>query len=172
MNSILKRRFIAVIGPGGDISDSPICVFAENLGYELACSGFGLVTGGKDGVMEAVSRGFFGYEGDRGPVVGIIPDADYEKANAYCEVVIPTGMGTARNSLVVNTAEAVIALGGGAGTLSELAFAWQKGKRILCVKGFGGWSEQLAGVSIDKRSPQVTIAVNSVEEIIDQLGTK
>ena len=92
-----------------------------------------LVCGGLGGVMEAACRGA---KGGGGTTVGILPGADRGEANEFVDVAIPTGLGEARNALVVRAAEALIAVGGGYGTLSEIALALKAGKRVV---GLGSW---------------------------------
>jgi uncharacterized protein (TIGR00725 family) len=92
-----------------------------------------LVCGGLGGVMEAACRGA---KGAGGTTVGILPGTDRSEANEFVDVAIPTGLGEARNALVVRTAHALIAVGGGYGTLSEIALALKAGKRVV---GLGSW---------------------------------
>jgi uncharacterized protein (TIGR00725 family) len=92
-----------------------------------------LVTGGLGGVMEAACRGA---REAGGTTIGILPGSDRSAANAYVGIAIPTGLGEARNALVVRAADALIAIGGGYGTLSEIAFALKAGKRVV---GLGTW---------------------------------
>lgn len=89
--------------------------------------------GGLGGVMEAACSGA---QGAGGTTVGILPGLDRSEANAYVDVAIATGLGEARNALVVRAADAVIAIGGGYGTLSEVALALKAGKRVV---GLGTW---------------------------------
>lgn len=89
--------------------------------------------GGLGGVMEAACSGA---KGAGGTTVGILPGLDRSEANAYVDVAIATGLGEARNALVVRAADAVIAIGGGYGTLSEVALALKAGKRVV---GLGTW---------------------------------
>ena len=103
------------------------------MGRRLAEAGCVLVTGGLGGVMEAASRGA---AEAGGTVLGIVPDADPESANAWVELVIATGIGDARNAVLTNTAEAFVAVGGAYGTLSEIAFALKRGKRVVSL---GSW---------------------------------
>lgn len=117
--------------------------------------------------MEAVCKGvksssctFFGQ------TVGILPGDSAAEANPYIDLALPTGMGIARNVLIVRAADILIAAGGGAGTLSEIAFAWQLRKPVLCVTRFGGWAQKLAGQSLDSRSTELLIAVESIEDIL------
>jgi uncharacterized protein (TIGR00725 family) len=103
------------------------------VGRELASRGVVLVCGGLGGVMEAACRGA---KESGGRTVGILPGADRSAANPYVDVAIATGLGEARNALVVRAADALIAVGGGYGTLSEVALALKAGKRVV---GLGTW---------------------------------
>ncbi len=117
--------------------------------------------------MEAVCKG--GKKAERtfwGATIGIIPGENREEANAYCDIVIPTGMGFARNVLVVRAGEAVIAVGGGAGTISEIAYAWQFGKPICAVEGIGGWSNEFAGKILDSRFDRPIASARTVEDVL------
>ena len=87
-------------------------------------------------------------------IVGILPDTLLDAGNPYLDVVIPTGLGFARNSLVVLSGDAVIAVDGGSGTLSEIALAWQHGRPIVALMGTGGWADRLAGKALDLRRPR------------------
>jgi uncharacterized protein (TIGR00725 family) len=98
-----------------------------------------LVCGGRGGAMEAACRG--AKEAD-GLTVGILPGSDRSEANPFVDVVVPTGLGEARNALVVGAADVVIAIGGGYGTLSEIALALKAGKRVV---GLGTW--EIEGVA-------------------------
>ena len=98
--------------------------------------------------------------------MGILPVAELDGGNRYCDVVIPTAMGTGRNILVVRAADAVILVGGGAGTLSEAAFAWQLGKPVVALRGSGGWAARLAGSAIDDRREDRVLAADTAEEAV------
>lgn len=158
---------VVVIGPNDSGCSQEQRAFAHALGIALAAAGRTIITGGCGGVMEAVCYGALNQGGGR--TICILPD-DGQLANPYCDVVVPTGMGIARNKLVVSSADAVVAIGGGAGTLSELAMAWQLGKRILCVTGLGGWSARLAGERIDQRRTDAIASAATVEEVMDWLA--
>lgn len=103
---------------------------ARALGRALAESGAVVVCGGRGGVMEAVARGVA--EGG-GVTVGILPGAEAAEANAWIGIPLATGMGEARNALVVRGAEAVVAVGGGWGTLSEIALARKMGRDVTTL---------------------------------------
>ena len=103
---------------------------ARALGRALAESGAVVLCGGRGGVMEAAARG----AAEAGGVtVGILPGPEASEANAWIAIPLPTGMGEARNALVVRGAEAVVAVGGGWGTLSEIALARKMGRPVATV---------------------------------------
>lgn len=104
-----------------------------------------------------------------GSTVGILPGSDKEAANAYVDIMIPTGLSHARNAVVAQTGDAVIAIGGGAGTLSELAFGWIHQKPVIACTQFGGWSEKLASERLDDRQIQPIFSAASVEEVMAHL---
>lgn len=125
-----------------------------------------IVCGGLTGMMEAVCKG--AYQSNNymlGATIGILPSENKEDANDFVDVVIPSGIGTARNALIVRTADLLIAVGGGAGTLSEIAFAWQFNKNVICYQGLGGWSERLAGNNLDHRKEGLLHPAESLEQI-------
>jgi uncharacterized protein (TIGR00725 family) len=103
------------------------------VGRLLAERGATVVCGGLGGTMEAACRGA---RAAGGTTLGLLPGADRSEANPFVTVAVPTGLGEARNALVVRAADAVIALGGGYGTLSEIALALKAGKRVV---GIGTW---------------------------------
>jgi uncharacterized protein (TIGR00725 family) len=108
------------------------------------------VTGGLGGVMEAALRGAAASRAFRdGDTLALLPGADPAAANRWASIVIPTGLGHHRNG-VVAAADAVVAVGGGAGTLSEVAFAWVWGRApIVVVTGLPGVTASLAGQRLD-----------------------
>jgi uncharacterized protein (TIGR00725 family) len=124
-------RYIAVVGPG-DASPSQLEA-AEAIGAALAEAGAIVVCGGLGGVMEAACRGS---RRAGGITIGILPGTERTAANAYVTVAIPTGMGELRNGLVVRAADALIAVGGAYGTLSEVALAL---KTNVPVIGLDTW---------------------------------
>src|SRR5579875_4146915 len=122
----MRRPVIAVIGAG--TCDYLTAQAALEIGYLVAERHAVLVTGGLTGVMEAASRGA---REAGGLVVGILPGLDPKAANEFVDVAIPTGMGQLRNGLVVSSAQAVIAVGGEWGTLSEIGFARKLGIPVV-----------------------------------------
>ncbi len=112
---------------------------AYEVGKIVGGSGVLLITGGKYGVMKHVSRGA---KECGGMVLSILPEDSFDKCNEYSDIVIPTGMGYARNVINVLSGDLIIAIGGGSGTLSEIAYAWQFGKTIFAFM-HGGWSARM-----------------------------
>jgi uncharacterized protein (TIGR00725 family) len=125
------NRCVAVIGPG-DASAAELAV-AEEVGARLVDLGATVVTGGLGGVMEAASRGA---KSRRGLTIGLLPGLDRSEANGWVDVAIATGLGEIRNALIVRTSDALVAVGGGAGTLSEIGFALKLGRPVVGVGTF------------------------------------
>jgi uncharacterized protein (TIGR00725 family) len=123
---------VAVIGPGQDAS-SELCATAEAVGRLLAEHGCVVFTGGLGGVMAAAAKGA---TGAGGTAVGLLPGHDRRDAAPELTAAIPTGLGELRNALLVRTADAVIAIGGSWGTLSEIALAMRTGTPVIAI---GGW---------------------------------
>ncbi len=159
-----RRRMVAVIGNGRASQEQE--ELAEAVGRELVEHGFRVVTGGLGGVMAGASRGARGAERYReGDVVGILPGDDSALANPHVDIVIPSGMGYARNVLVVLAADGVIAVGGASGTLSELALAWQLGRPIVALR-VSGYSGEFAGKSVDERQRSPIVAADTAEQAV------
>jgi uncharacterized protein (TIGR00725 family) len=128
-NKKLKRQLVvAVIGAG----DAPpaVCKLAFALGSEIARRGAVLLNGGRMGVMESAAAGA---RKTGGHTIGIIPGYDRRAANRHIEFAIATGIGEARNAVIVASADAVIALAGEGGTLAEIGFAKKFGKPIVAL---------------------------------------
>jgi hypothetical protein len=126
-----RRLIVAVIGDGQ--CDAATAAEAEAVGRALAEAGAAIVCGGLGGVMEAACRGA---KSAGGTTIGILPGLDRRAANPYVDIAIVTGMDQARNLVVVRTGQAVVAVRGGYGTLSEIAHALKAG---IPVVGLGTW---------------------------------
>jgi len=155
-------RNLQVVVIGDAHADKEKFDFCEQLGNYLGEKGHIIITGGRSGVMEAVSKGAYKAGGI---TVGILPSANLEDANPWCRVVIPTDLGHGRNSITALSADVVISIGGKAGTLTELGFAWIYNKPIISFTQFGGWSEILSSQQIDDRRPDNIIAVDSLDAL-------
>jgi uncharacterized protein (TIGR00725 family) len=143
-----RQRQILVVGFGKDHCPEIAYQAAYQVGLEVAKHHGILISGGLGGVMEAASRG--AKDGD-GFVIGIIPQDDKGAANESCDAVIATGMGFARDFLTAYSADAIIVVGGGAGTMIEIAAAYQKQIPIIALKGTGGMADRLVDTYIDDR---------------------
>jgi uncharacterized protein (TIGR00725 family) len=126
-------RQAAVIGSGGCPQDSELAQLAEEVGRRLARAGVTLVCGGREGVMEAASRGAAEAGGS---VIGIVPGSSVDEANPHCTHVVASGIGHARNLAVVGSGEVVIAVGGEWGTLSEIGHARALGRTVVALRSW------------------------------------
>lgn len=145
----MRKMIIGVIG--GHNCSNEVEQIAQNLGKNLAKVVDFIVCGGLSGVMESVCQGF---KTGGGLTIGIIPGYNKDDANQYIDIVIPTGLGLARNVLVVKSADIIIALPGEAGTLSEIAYALQFHIPIISLRSW-----DIPGV----------IRVNTVEEVMSEV---
>ena len=155
-----KKRLIAVIG--GSQSSAKESKLAEEVGRELAKRGAILVCGGLGGVMEAACRGA---SSDGGLTIGVLPGENSRDANSYVQIPIATGMGYARNVIVVKSAQAVIAIGGSYGTLSEIGYALQNGIPVI---GLGTWSLAKNGKA-DRSIIPTENAIDAVAKAFDHI---
>ncbi|WP_395292523.1 TIGR00725 family protein [Kitasatospora hibisci] len=148
--------YVAVVGPGdaGPEEDAA----AEAVGRLLAERGAVVVCGGLGGVMAAAARGA---RAGGGVSVGLLPGRDRAAANRYLSIALPTGMGQLRNGLVVAAADAVIAVGGSWGTLSEVALALRAGRPVVALGGWrvaGGPAPVVPPGPIEADSPEAAVA--------------
>jgi uncharacterized protein (TIGR00725 family) len=147
--------FIGVIG-GSDVSPQ-IAKLAEEVGHEIARQGAVLVCGGMGGVMEAACKGA---SSEGGLTIGIIPGDSRESANEYVKIPIVTGIGYARNVAVVKSSQAIIAIDGSYGTLTELGYALQSGIPVIGLKT---WS-----MSIDGREEKNIVPAKNPREAVEK----
>ncbi len=146
-----RPRVLAVIGAG--TPDPETGAAAREVGRLLAEAGCVLITGGLEGVMAAASQGA---REAGGLVIGVVPGSSPTEANAHVSVAIATGLGDARNVILANSAEAFIAIGGAYGTLSEIAFALKRGKRVVSL---GSWDVDPALLKADTPQEAVRLAL-------------
>lgn len=162
----VDRRAVAAVVGGNAVSEALLSA-SETIGRGLVDGGLRVATGGLGGVMTAASRGAREAEGwFDGAVIGVLPGLVAAEANPFVDVVIPTGMNYARNTILVAMADVVIAVGGGSGTLSEIALAWQHGKPIVALDLGEGWSARLAGERLDYRRDDLVHRAGSPEEAV------
>jgi uncharacterized protein (TIGR00725 family) len=136
--------YVAVIGDGDPRGPEAhrVLDWAEEIGQLLARAGATVITGGLGGVMRAASRGA---ASAGGVTIGILPDADADEANEYVSIPIATGLGVARNLVVVTAADAVVAVGGRHGTLSEIGLALRMGRHVVALSSWRVESEHRLG---------------------------
>jgi|YelNatPaOPRAMG01_1025707.scaffolds.fasta_scaffold62818_1 uncharacterized protein (TIGR00725 family) len=161
-----RRLQILVVGYNEDSCTPEAREAAYRVGAEIARMGAILVTGGLGGVMEAAARG--AYE-NGGITLSIIPQKDIDEANPYSTVIAATGIGHMRNFINVYSADGVIVVGGGAGTITEIAAAYIEGKPIVSLVGTGGAADEYAEKYIDDRRRVKIHAASSPSEAVDLL---
>ena len=147
------EKLISVVG--GSRCSPEIEALAEEVGRELARAGAVVVCGGLGGVMEAACRGAVAAGGK---TIGILPGGEPQEANPFVQYIIPTGLGYARNIIVAQSTQAVIALDGSYGTLSEIALALHKGIPVI---GLRTWQLFLDG----KEDAGITVAATPKEAV-------
>jgi len=152
---INKQKIIAVIG--GSQCSKEEAKTAEEVGRQLARQGAILVCGGLSGVMEAACKGA---SSEGGVTIGILPGENRQAANSYVQIPIVTGIGYARNITVVKSAQAVIAVGGSYGTLSEISHALQSGIPVI---GLNTWS-----LSRNSKQDNSIIPAQNATEAVDK----
>jgi hypothetical protein len=148
----MRKPIVSVFG-SHDLDEAPeVETLCEDLGRAIVDLGCRLACGGLGGSMTAVCRGAQSSQSyQSGDTIGILPMEDADSANMHVDVIIPTGLGLFRNMLVARAGDACIAVRGGSGTLSEIAFAWQINKPVATMSGTGGWAAELAGSKLDQR---------------------
>ena len=152
---------IAVVG--GGLCSPEACETARQLGLLLASRGHILLSGGRGGVMEAACRG--AHEGG-GVAVGILP-GEREEANSFVDISIVTGMGQARNAIIVKSADVVIALPGEMGTLSEMALALKMNRPLISL---GSWD--LPGALAAKSPEEAVELLEKMKQKCDAAGER
>jgi len=140
------RLRIGVIGEG--VCGRRTAAQAERVGRAIAEAGAVLLCGGLGGVMESACKGA---KENGGTTVGIIPQEEFSFANQYCDIVVCTGIGYARDFIVASSADAIVAVGGGVGTLIELGVGYMTKKFIVVIAGSGGVADMYGGKFLDDR---------------------
>jgi uncharacterized protein (TIGR00725 family) len=155
----MDRAHVGVVGPGQ--ADPRLEAAAEEVGRLIAEAGAVVVCGGLGGVMAAACRGAAKAGGTS---VGILPGSDRHEANRWVTVALPTGLGELRNGLVVRASDVLVAVGGGYGTLSEVALALKAG---IPVVGLGTWSLIRPGGEAD---PGVAVALDPATAVSEAMA--
>jgi uncharacterized protein (TIGR00725 family) len=158
-----KRRQILVIGNNENGCTPELEKIAYDIGQEVAKSGSILISGGLGGVMRGACHGA---RDAGGLTVGIIPQNDPSFANEFCDIIIPSGLGLARDFLTALSADGVIVVGGGSGTLSELCAAYMHKKPIAALKNSGGIASQYIDQYLDHRQNVKIVGVSTPQEAV------
>jgi len=169
---MIRRRQILVIGNNDNGCTPDIEKLAYDMGSKIAKSKSVLITGGLGGVMRAACHGA---HDAYGITVGIIPQNDFSLANEFCDIVIPSGMGLMRDFLNALSADGVIVIGGGSGTLSEICAAYMYKKPIIALKNSGGTASKYADQFLDHRKNVKIVGVETTDEaikyVLEQINT-
>ena len=162
----MRRNTVAIVGSAGAIP-CELRRTVETLARTLSDAGFDLVTGGMDGVMRAVARGH-GRSTGATNLVHIEPGwgRSWER-NPHPASIVRTDLGSMRNHLVIRSADLVVAVSGGSGTLSEMAIAWQEGKPVAAMRGSGSWSDKLADTALDHRRESTVMGCDTVDDVLE-----
>lgn len=156
-----RRLLVAVVGDSNLGQNDPKIEIARDVGRLLVDSGYRVVTGGLGGVMAAAMDGArTSARYADGDTIAILPGYDPNEASSSADIVLATGMNLARNLIVANC-DGVIAIGGGAGTLSEIALAWQMRRPVVAL-AVDGWSKKLGASRIDGRVRQADVEDDQV----------
>lgn len=158
-----KRRQILVIGNNESGCTTELEKLAYDVGTEIAKSDSVLITGGLGGVMRAACHGA---HDAGGLTVGIIPQDNPSYANEFCDIVIPSGLGLSRDFLNALSADGVIIVGGGSGTLSETCAAYMHKKPIAALKNSGGTASKFSDQYLDHRQNVKIVGVETPQEAV------
>jgi uncharacterized protein (TIGR00725 family) len=168
------KYLIAVIGTAASYNGNPgqtALALAHETGKLIAERGAVLITGGRNGVMEAASRGA---SEAGGITVGILPGLDKTDANPYVDIVLPTGFGNARNTFTMRAADVAIMVGGGAGTLNELTISInERLTPVIVLEGSGGWADRIRAIAydgkfLDERRLYLILFASSPQDAVEQ----
>jgi hypothetical protein len=162
----MRKTQILVIGYNGDSCTKKAYDIAYSVGKEIAKRGVVLLTGGLGGVMEAACKGA---HDNNGTAIGIIPFEDFADANKYCDIIICTGIGYARDFVTAYSADGVIIVGGGIGTLMEAGAAYLKKKPVVAIVGSGGIADRYAGEYLDERKRVKILKAKTVKDAVAKI---
>lgn len=168
--SMDRRKIISIIGGSAQTALDEDRAIALTIGKLLIDNGYRILCGGYGGVMEAVCKGArSSNKYKEGDTIGVIATLESTDANEFCDIVIATGIHYARNQIITASGDAIVAIGGGSGTLSEIAFAWQLGKPIFSYKKTG-WSGKLSEMQLDNKRSDTIIGYDTAQQLIEKLN--
>ena len=160
------RKIQIVIGYNKDRCTKVAKNMAYEVGKEVALAGAVLVCGGLGGVMESACKGA---KENGGITVGIIPQEDFFYANEFCDIVLCTGIGYARDFIVASSADGIIAIGGGVGTLIELGVGYRTKKVMVAISGSGGVADMYGGKFLDERNRVQIVAAKNAKSAVEMI---
>jgi len=163
---LTKKVQILVIGHNDNGCTPAHEKIAYEIGSEVAKASCVLITGGLGGVMKAASQGA---HDENGLTVGIIPQDDASFANEFCDVVIPSGMGLTRDFLNALSADGIIIVGGGSGTLSEICAAYMYKKPMVAIRNTGGAADKFIDGYVDHRKNVKIIGVDTAKDAVKKI---
>lgn len=168
-----NKKIISVIGYANiDTLPKEIYSLSYDLGKSIIDKGYILANGGLGGVMEAVSKGARDSANYKeNSIIGVLPNYNKDIANDYIDIALPIGFDVGRNISLISISDAVIVLGGSAGTLNEISLAWQMNKLIVALGNFG-WGGKLADTSLDDRRDDKIYKADSVEDALNIIESK
>lgn len=161
---MLRKKQVVVIGDSAEYEERNAAAF--EIGKFIAQNNWVLISGGRGGVMQAACKG--AHE-EGGLSISLIPDDDLSMSNPYSSVVIPTGIGFARNYSNALSGDVIVIVGGGTGTLCELTYAWQANKPIIACSFIEGCSKDYAGKVLDYRREDAVIDAKTLDEVFSYL---
>lgn len=169
----MRRLQIGIIGSAGveeypgKKPDKRAFKIAYKLGTLVASANAILICGGKGGIMEEACKG--AKEQD-GTTVGVVSGTKRDQANTYVDVEIVSGIvNNSEEALIVSMSDGIIAIGGGAGTLEELALAYRNKKPVIAIKGIRGWADTVADTYLDERELIKINSAKTAKEAMDKL---
>lgn len=175
-SQIMKRLQIAIIGSAGneEYSGKKPAQRAFDAAYEagryLAKKNAILICGGKGGIMESACRGA---KEENGITVGVVSGNNRNTSNGYIDVEIVSGIiNCAEESLIISMSDGIVAIGGGSGTLQELAVAYRLQKPVVAIRGINGWANSLANTYLDERKLMKIASAKDAKSAIDMIFKK
>lgn len=161
-----KKLQIVVLGSSSSICTEKAYNMAFETGKKIAEEGYVCLTGGGHGVMEAALKGA---KSAGGITLSIVPWEDKNESNDYSDITVATGIGWSRNSININSADGCIVIGGGAGTLNEVTYAYMMRKPTVALTPSGGMAETVHDAVFDKRETEIIEGVNTPIEAVETI---
>ena len=162
----MRKLQISVLGSSKVICTKKAYTYAEQAGKGLAKHGCTVLTGGGLGVMEAALKGA---KEAGGETLAIVPWEDKSHVNDYADYVVATGIGWSRNSINLNSCDGAIVVGGGAGTLNEVTYAYMQSKPIVCITPSGGMAKEISNTYFDIRKTEKIYGADNAKEAVELL---